>query len=146
MKASDFFNKDEKEKITLAIKEAELNTSGEIRVHIEGKCREEVMDRAVYIFEKLGMHKTELRNGVLFYLAVNDHKFAILGDAGINQVVPDDFWDEIKKSMLDFFSEKQFSEGLSQGIKMAGEQLKNHFPYQKDDINELSDEISFGIK
>ena len=144
MKASGFFNKKEKEKITLAIKEAELNTSGEIRVHIEGKCREEVMDRAVYIFEKLGMHKTELRNGVLFYLAVNDHKFAILGDAGINQVVPDDFWDEIKKSMLDFFSEKQFSEGLSRGIKMAGEQLKNHFPYQKDDINELSDEISFG--
>lgn len=146
MRISDFFNKQEKENITLAIKEAELNTSGEIRVHIEGKCREEVMDRAVYIFEKLGMHKTELRNGVLFYLAVNDHKFAILGDAGINQVVPDDFWDEIKKSMLDFFSEKQFSEGLSRGIKMAGEQLKNHFPYQKDDINELSDEISFGIK
>lgn len=144
MRISDFFNKQEKENITLAIKEAELNTSGEIRVHIEGKCREEVMDRAVYIFEKLGMHKTELRNGVLFYLAVNDHKFAILGDAGINQVVPDDFWDEIKKSMLDFFSEKQFSEGLSRGIKMAGEQLKNHFPYQKDDINELSDEISFG--
>ncbi|MBA7532296.1 hypothetical protein ES705_24522 [subsurface metagenome] len=144
MKASGFFNKKEKEKITLAIKEAELNTSGEIRVHIEGKCREEVMDRAVYIFEKLGMHNTELRNGVLFYLAVNDHKFAILGDAGINQGVPDDFWDEIKKSMLDFFSEKQFSEGLSQGIKMAGEQLKNHFPYQKDDINELPDEISFG--
>lgn len=144
MKISDFFNKQEKENITLAIKEAELNTSGEIRVHIEGKCREEVMDRAVYIFEKLGMHKTELRNGVLFYLAVNDHKFAILGDAGINQVVPDDFWDEIKKSMLDFFSEKQFSEGLSRGIKMAGDQLKNHFPYQKDDINELPDEISFG--
>jgi len=144
MRISDFFNKQEKENITLAIKESELNTSGEIRVHIEGKCREEVMDRAVYIFEKLGMHKTELRNGVLFYLAVNDHKFAILGDAGINQVVPDDFWDEIKKSMLDFFSEKQFSEGLSRGIKMAGEQLKNHFPYQKDDINELSDEISFG--
>jgi len=143
MKISDFFNKQEKENITLAIKEAELNTSGEIRVHIEGKCREEVMDRSVYIFEKLGMHKTELGNGVLFYLAVNDHKFAILGDVGINQVVPDIFWDEIKKSMLDFFSEKQFSEGLSRGIKMAGEQLKNHFPYQKDDINELSDEISF---
>jgi uncharacterized membrane protein len=102
------------------------------------------MNRAVYIFKKLGMHKTELRNGVLFYLAINDHKFAILGDAGINQVVPDDFWDEIKKSMLDFFSEKQFSEGLSRGIKMAGEQLKKHFPYQEDDINELSDEISFG--
>ena len=146
MKISDFFNKQEKENITLAIKEAELNTSGEIRVHIEGKCREEVMDRAVYIFEKLGMHKTELRNGVLFYLAVNHHKFAILGDAGINQVVPDDFWDEIKKSMLDLFSEKQFSEGLNRGIKMAGEQLKKHFPYQEDDINELSDEISFGIE
>ncbi len=146
MKISDFFNKQEKENITLAIKEAELNTSGEIRVHIEGKCREEVMDRAVYIFEKLGMHKTELRNGVLFYLAVNHHKFAILGDAGINQVVPDDFWDEIKKLMLDLFSEKQFSEGLNRGIKMAGEQLKKHFPYQEDDINELSDEISFGKK
>ncbi len=106
MRISDFFNKQEKENITLAIKEAELNTSGEIRVHIEGKCREEVMDRAVYIFEKLGMHKTELRNGVLFYLAVNDHKFAILGDAGINQVVPDDFWDEIKKINAGFLFRK----------------------------------------
>jgi uncharacterized membrane protein len=90
------------------------------------------------------MHKTELRNGVLFYLAVDDRKFAILGDAGINQEVPDDFWEEIKEKMAEKFKEGLFAEGLSQGIRMAGEQLKAHFPYQEDDVNELSDEISYG--
>jgi uncharacterized membrane protein len=144
MKLSYFFNNEDKKNVTRAINEAELNTSGEIRVHIEGKCKEDVMNRASYIFNKLGMNKTEQRNGVLFYLAIIDHKFAILGDAGINQVVPDNFWENIKGSMLKFFSERKFSEGLSYGIKMAGEQIKSHFPYQKDDINELSDDISFG--
>jgi uncharacterized membrane protein len=102
-----------------------------------------VLDRAAYVFEKLGIHKTAQRNGVLFYLAVHDHKFAILGDAGINQVVPADFWDQIKETMLGYFKEGKFADGLSEGIMMAGEQLKVHFPFQKEDVNELSDEISF---
>ncbi len=130
--------------IKSAVKEAELNTSGEIRVHIDNHCKEEVMDRAAWWFEKLKMQKTAQRNGVLFYLAVKDHKFAILGDGGINAVTPDDFWDQIKEKMLASFMEGEFANGLKEGILMAGEALKSHFPYQDDDINELSDEISFG--
>lgn len=143
MSVENFFSKDQKKQITDAIAEAELNTSGEIRLHVEGYCKIDVLDRAAYVFEKLEIHKTAQRNGVLFYLAVYDHKFAILGDAGINQVVPDDFWDIIKETMLGYFKEGKFADGLSKGILMAGEQLKANFPYQKEDVNELSDEISF---
>jgi len=146
MSVRNHFSEGDKIQIKNAIRAAELNTSGEIRVHIEKHCKEEVLDRAAYIFEKLEMHKTELRNGVLFYLAIEDRKFAILGDAGINQKVPENFWEEIKKEMLDQFKEGKFTSGLSEGIMEAGKQLKAHFPYQKDDVNELSDEISFGEK
>ncbi|WP_010664529.1 TPM domain-containing protein [Marinilabilia salmonicolor] len=142
--AKHLFTEDQKTEIVNAIKEAELNTSGEIRVHIEKSCPEDVLDRAAFIFEKLKMHKTELRNGVLFYLAVKDRKFAILGDAGINAKVPEGFWDEIKELMLQRFREEDFPGGLVQGILRSGEQLKAHFPYQKDDVNELNDDISFG--
>jgi len=146
MKPSEFFSREEKEKIVRAIEEAEKNTSGEIRVHIEKDCKTDVLDRAAYIFKKLGMHKTQLRNGVLFYLALEDRKFAILGDAGINRVTPDDFWDNIKERMLEYFKENRIADGLVKGILMAGEKLKEHFPYQQDDVNELPDEISFGDK
>ncbi|MGC9374557.1 MAG: TPM domain-containing protein [Bacteroidales bacterium] len=146
MKAADFFTTEQKKQITDAIKEAERNTSGEIRVHVEMDCKEDVLDRAAFWFEKLKMHKTELRNGVLFYLSINDRKFAILGDAGINAVTPDNFWDEIKEAVIDHFKKDEFAQGLSKGIKMAGQALQEHFPYQKDDINELSDDISFGKK
>ena len=146
MSVQKFFTEEEKKKVTTAVKTAELNTSGEIRVHVEGKCPGDVMDSAAYWFEKLAMHKTELRNGVLFYLAIDDRKFAILGDGGINAKVPEDFWEKIKEHMLSKFKESQFADGLAEGIIMAGEQLKKHFPHQTDDVNELSDEISFGKK
>ncbi len=146
MKPEYFFTEDDKLLITNAILEAEKNTSGEIRVHLETKCKEDVLDRAAYIFEKLKVHETKLRNGVLFYLAVDDKMFAILGDAGINQVTPEDFWDNIKAEMLSFFKEGDFSKGLVHGIQMTGEALMSYFPYQLDDVNELSDEISFGEK
>ena len=142
--ANKFFTSDQKQQILSAIKDAELNTSGEIRVHIENHCKKDVLDRAATIFATLKMHKTKLRNGVLFYLAIKDKKFAILGDGGINAVTPDDFWDTIKEMMLHKFKDGEFAVGLSSGIKMAGEQLKVHFPYQSDDINELDDDISFG--
>lgn len=144
MGVQKYFTEADKLQITNAIRVAELNTSGEIRVHIENKCKGDVLDRAAYIFEKLEMHKTALRNGVLFYLAVEDHKFAILGDAGINQKVPEDFWESTKEVVIAKLKERKFSEGLADGIIKAGEQLKTHFPYQEDDVNELSDEISFG--
>lgn len=143
MSVENFFSKEEKKQITDAIAEAERNTSGEIRLHMEGHCAIDVLDRAAYVFGKLKMHETAERNGVLFYLAVHDRKFAILGDAGINQVVPVNFWDEIKVTMLALFKQGKFADGLSQGILMAGEQLKANFPFRKEDVNELSDEISF---
>jgi len=144
MSVRDFFTEQEKEDITIAIKNAELDTSGEIRVHVENTCKGDVKDQAAYFFEKLEMHKTEQRNGVLFYLAIKNRKFAILGDAGINKVVPDNFWDDIRDHMLNHFRENKFADGLVEGIIMAGQQLKEHFPYQTDDVNELPDEISFG--
>jgi uncharacterized membrane protein len=143
MKASTFFSKEQQAHILASVQEAEMATSGEIRVHIETTCNEDVLDRAAWVFKKLGMNKTAERNGVLFYLAVTDKKFAIIGDAGINAKVPAGFWDEISSLLQKNFREGKFTEGLSHGIIMAGKQLKSHFPRSKDDVNELSDEISF---
>lgn len=144
--ARTFFSAEEKDDIKMAIQNAELNTSGEIRVHIENTCEGDVMDRVSYVFGKLKMHQTKLRNGVLIYLAVRNRKFAIIGDAGINAVVGNDFWDTAKQAMLIHFRENQFAQGLIEAITMAGEQLKKHFPYQTDDVNELPDDISFDDK
>lgn len=140
----DLFTEQEQAKIVEAIKAAELNTSGEIRVHIERKCKEEVLDHAAFIFDELEMQKTDLRNGVLIYLAVEDRKLAILGDAGINLKVPKNFWDSTKDLMIFHFKIGNFTQGLVEGIQLAGEQLKTHYPYQSDDVNELPDDISFG--
>ncbi len=141
--AKDFFSGEQRDDIKQAIMNAELDTSGEIRVHIDSKCKGEVMDRAYEVFKKLKMHDTGLRNGVLFYLAVKNRKFAIIGDKGINEVVPEDFWEELKSDMLDAFREENFTDGLIDGITRTGTHLKQHFPYQTDDVNELPDEISF---
>lgn len=142
--AKKFFTPEQQADILKAVKQAELNTSGEIRVHIENKCEGDVLARSAYIFKKLGMTKTKQRNGVLFYLAVEHRKFAVLGDAGIDKVVPENFWDDVKTNMLTYFKKGLFTEGLTQGIHQAGELLKTHFPYQKDDKNELPDDVSFG--
>lgn len=144
MKASDFFSKDDQKKIEQAVKQAEHKTSGEIRVHIDTRCKADVLDAAARVFATLGMHKTKLRNGVLIYLALQDRKFAIIGDVGINVKVPSNFWDNIKEEMLQHFKNSEFTAGLVHAILKAGEQLKQHFPHEKDDINELPDEISFG--
>jgi uncharacterized membrane protein len=143
MKASTFFSKEQQAQILGAVKEAEMETSGEVRVHIESSHKGEVLDRASWLFKKMGMHKTAERNGVLFYLAVNDRKFAIIGDAGINAKVPPGFWDDISELLKKNFKEGKFTEGLSEGILLAGEHLKIHFPHRPDDVNELPDEISF---
>lgn len=146
LNARTFFSSEQKDDIKLSIQNAELNTSGEIRVHIENTCEGDVMDRASYVFGKLKMQETRLRNGVMIYLAVRNRKFAIIGDAGINAVVGSDFWDKAKHTMLVHFRENRFAEGLIEAITMAGEQLKKHFPYKTDDVNELPDDISFGDK
>ncbi len=142
--AKDFFTKEQREDIRQAILNAELDTSGEIRVHIETTCKGDVLDRAAYIFDKMGMQRTVKRNGVLFYLAVKNRRFAVIGDTGINAVVEEDFWDNLKTLLLNHFRENHFTDGLIQGIDMVGGKLKKHFPYQTGDVNELTDEISFG--
>ena len=142
--ATHFFKRDEEAIILKAIKDAEKNTSGEIQVHVENRCKKDTMDRATEVFSMLKMHKTKLRNGVLFYLAVEDKKFAILGDSGINAAVPADFWVKIKDNMQNDFKAGNFAKGLSEGIAEAGKQLQKHFPFDKGDTNELSDNISFG--
>ena len=143
MSARSFFTKEEQLKIVAAIREAELNTSGEIRVHIENHCKEEALERAAEVFYDLKMDRTAARNGILFYLAVKDHKFAIIGDEGINREVERDFWNDIKDEMIYNFKENKFAEGLIAGILKCGDKLKEYFPHQNDDVNELSDEISF---
>ncbi|MFN8346596.1 MAG: TPM domain-containing protein [Spirosomataceae bacterium] len=139
------FSETEQKSVIEAIRTAELATSGEIRVHIEQNCSEnDVLERAKQVFAELGMHRTELKNGVLFYLAVKDRKFAVLGDQGIDERVPADFWNRIRDLMRGHFANREFAEGLRKGIEQAGQQLKTYFPYQDNDTNELSDDISFG--
>lgn len=144
MKIKEFIGRDGQQQIVDAIKAAELNTSGEIRIHLESKCNGDVLARAVYIFNYLKMFNTKERNGVLIYVAVESRKFAIIGDAGINKVVPDDFWNSIKERMGGAFAAGNYVQGLSVAIKESGDSLKKYFPYQSDDINEQPDEISFG--
>ena len=140
----NFFSKLEEQAIIEAIRNAELNTSGEIRVHLEDKLKAEVLDVAVQVFKELEMDKTKARNGVLILLAPIEKQFAIIGDVGIDAVVPPDFWDEEKNLMQGFFREGHFCKGICAAIDQIGEKLKEHFPYQDDDVNELPDEISYG--
>ena len=144
MKAPDLFSAADRERIRYAIEQAELQTSGELRVFIDDDCKEDVLDKAAFIFSELEMHKTELRNGVLIYLAVNHKKFAIIGDAGIHSKVGEQFWTKTKSEMAAYFVAGRFAEGLEHGVKEAGEKLKAFFPRLTDDVNELSDDIIFG--
>ncbi|MCQ2279039.1 MAG: TPM domain-containing protein [Bacteroidales bacterium] len=131
--------------IVEAIRSAELATSGEVRVHIESRCEEDnPLDRAAWIFQELGMEKTALRNGVLVYVALKSRQFCIIGDAGINSVVPADFWDSAKDLMLKEFAQGHIAQGIASGINRVGVLLKEKFPYQDDDVNELPDAISYG--
>ena len=142
--AKQFFTPEQQAEILKAVQQAEQNTSGEIRVHIENECVGDALARSVYLFKKLGMTNTKQRNGVLFYLAIQHRKFAVLGDTGIDAVVTENFWDEVKSIMLNDFKEGHFTEGLTKAIELAGNSLKTHFPYQSDDVNELPDDVSFG--
>ncbi|MBR7157927.1 MAG: TPM domain-containing protein [Bacteroidales bacterium] len=139
-----FLSKEEQRTIVAAIEEAELNTSGEIRVHIESKCKDDAVARAIYIFNYLKMYKTQQRNGVLVYVAHESRKLAIIGDVGINQKVPENFWNGIKEDMVKAFASGNFVGGIADAVRAAGVSLKEYFPYQSDDVNEQPNEISFG--
>jgi uncharacterized membrane protein len=138
-----FFTEEEKKAIVQAITDAEAMTSGEIRLHIEPKCKSEnVLDRATEVFFQLKMNETSHQNGVLIYMAHEDQKFAIIGDKGINDVVPANFWDGTKEVMREHFKRKEFLEGVLFAIRETGFHLKQYFPLQQDDKNELTNEIS----
>lgn len=139
-------NEEEQERVVHAVSVAENMTSGEIRVVVENILGEDItaFDKAKKYFEQLNMHKTQQRNGVLLYLAVADHQFAIIGDAGINAKVPENFWESTKEKMVTYFRNGDFASGLVAGIHDAGEELHHYFPRQEDDINELPNDIHFG--
>lgn len=138
-------NTEEQERIAHAVSLAESRTSGEIRIVVENVVGDmTVLQKASQYFEELDMHKTALRNGVLIYLAVVDHQFAIIGDIGINERVGADFWEATKERMLSYFRTGDFFRGLVEGVHEAGEQLHHFFPRKEDDINELPNEIHFG--
>ncbi len=146
MKPERFLTADQQATVVDAVRLAEKRTSGEIRIHIDGECEGNPMERAEEVFGKLGMHRTELRNGILIYLACNTKVFAIIGDKGINDLVPEHFWEDVIEVMGKSFREGRFTEGLVQAVLKAGEKLQEYFPYQSDDVNEQPDEISFGEK
>ena len=141
-----FFSKEENEKIVLSIQDAERQTSGEIRLFVEGHCKYvDPLDRAAEIFANLQMEKTELRNGVLFYVAIKDKQLAIFADSGIHAAAGDKFWKETVRQILSVFSKESVVAGIIATIVKIGDALKSHFPYDKEvDKNELPDEIIFG--
>lgn len=153
MSATKFiFDEAQERQIIEAIRAAEQRTSGEIRLHVEPHCHDEKQadaadkdpfERALEVFAELGMHQTKLQNGVLFYLAYESHKFAIVADAGINARVEEGFWEDIKEKMIPYFKNSNFVEGLALGIRAAGERLREFFPETAGGSgNELSDDIS----
>jgi uncharacterized membrane protein len=139
-----FFDPEEQRRIVEEIRKAEDRTSGEIRVHLDCCAKEDVLEKAKQVFVKLGMAKTQQRNGVLIYLATDHKKFAILGDEGIHRVVPENYWETVKDIMQEKFRQGEISEGVCLGVREIGEKLKAYFPFEKGDVNELPDQISEG--
>ena len=143
-KVEDFLTKEEEQAVVEAIRVAEKNTSGEIRVHLEKTTSIDSYERAMEVFHLLKMDETQLKNGVLLYVAVKDKSFVICGDKGIDDLVPTNFWDSTKDTMAAHFKNGNFKQGLVDGITKAGEQLQKYFPFEDDDTDELSNEISLG--
>jgi uncharacterized membrane protein len=141
MTQKEFLAQLDQPRIVESIRNAELQTSGEIRVHVQPKAPGEIREVAERTFERLGMTKTELRNGVLLFIATEERRFVILGDKGIDEKVPPGFWDEIAATLTIRFSNGDFTEGIVAAITAAGEKLREFFPRSADDVNELSDEI-----
>ena len=138
------FSNEEEKQIISAIKSAEHNTSGEIRFYVESKCEGDSLERGVEVFHHMRLHEKHHRNGVLFYLATDHRKFAVVGDEGIHAKVADNFWDDVKAKMLGYFAQGKLAEGICEGIKMAGEKLKEFFPYDANNKDGYADTINYG--
>lgn len=129
-------------RVEQAIAEAERGTSAELRVHLEERCKEDPLDRASFIFEKLEMHRTAERNGVLIYVAFSDRKLAILGDAGIHAHLHQETWTSVKDNMIARFAQGEFEQGLCEAVAAIGSKLSIHFPYREGDRNELPNTVT----
>ncbi len=127
-----------------AIKAFEKKTSGELVVSFQLICRGDPYREGRRVFKRLKLHRTRERNAVLVVIFVNSRKFAVLGDSGIDEKVPADFWDDTVAAMAEHFREGRYREGLVEGIQVLGGQLAQHFPCREDDVDELSDEVRFG--
>lgn len=145
-KKKPFFSKEENDLIVQAIRDAEKETSGEVRVFIENKCRFiDPIDRAKEIFANLKMENTKLRNGVLFYVALKDKQLAIFADSGIHEAVGEQYWKDVVNHILVFFNKENYALGIKECILKIGEALQSYFPYDATtNKNELPDEIIFG--
>jgi uncharacterized membrane protein len=140
----EWLTRDELNRVRDAVRAAEKRTSGEIRVHLDVAIMDDVLDHAAFVFDELGMGKTKDRNGVLVYVSVPGRKVAVLGDTAIHAHLGHDYWQNVLDLILGHFKQDQFCEGLCAGVEAIGEQLRTHFPYQRNDVNELSDDVSFG--
>lgn len=143
MSSNNFLTDKQEKQVISAISEAERQTSGEIRVHLEHHCNSEPLKRADRIFHELGMDQTELQNGVLIYIATEDRKAAVYAGRGIHKKVEDNFWSDVLDLLLDHFKKQDYESGIVQAVQQVGLKLREIFPYRQDDINELSDEISY---
>lgn len=145
-KAKPIFSETETGQLVNAIRDAELQTSGEVRVYVERRCKYvDAIDRARQIFDGLEMEKTKLRNGVLFYLASEDRQLAIFADKGIHKAAGSEYWQQTLDRLINTIRTKDLVSGLCTAIREIGITLSEHFPYEKDtDKNELPDDIVFG--
>lgn len=142
--SSDLYLTEEQEQhIIDAIAGAERQTSGEIRIHIEARSKRDPLERAARIFHELGMDQTEQQNGVLIYIASEDHQVAVYAGKGIHKQVEEGFWNDVLNLILDYFKKADFEQGIAKAVEKVGDKLKALYPYRKDDVNELSDEISY---
>lgn len=130
--------------VAAAIAAAEASTSAEIRVHLDARCPGDPMARAVAVFERLGMHRTAERHGVLVYVSVEDHKLAVVGDRGIHERVGQDYWESLVAAVLAHFRQERPRDGLLHAVGEVGTVLRRHFPRRPDDVNELPDRVSLG--
>ena len=138
------FSQSDKNRILEAIQEAEKQTSGEIRVHADTKCSGDPVQNAIAQFERLKMHETKDRNGVLIYIATEDRKLAIIGDQNINEKVSSDYWETTKNQLITAFKKGEYVTGITEAIADVGKKLKVHFPYLSDDKDELTNDLSTG--
>lgn len=143
MSIEGFLTDEQEQRIIKAIAAAENQTSGEVRIHVEQNCKKDPLERAARIFHELGMDETELQNGVLIYIATEDHKAAVYAGKGIHKQVEDGFWNDVLTIILDHFKKEEYETGMILSIQKVGSKLKELFPYRKGDVNELSDEISY---